>query len=69
MRTVTQEVNQQLPDISQGIREMADQTEKQEAIVSKTGEDKGSGTAALDLEGVRIDPWIRITWKGNGKVS
>ena len=48
-----EEVNQQLPDISQGIREMADQTEKPEATVSEMGEDKGSGTVPLDLEGAR----------------
>ncbi len=47
-----EEVKQQLPDISQGIRDMADKTEKQEPSTSENGEG-GEMEGSLDLEGAR----------------
>ena len=47
-----EEVKQQLPDISQGIRDMADKTEKPEPSTSENGEGGGL-EGSLDLEGAR----------------
>ena len=47
-----EEVKQQLPDISQGIRDMADKTEKPEPSTSENGEG-GEMEGSLDLEGAR----------------
>ncbi|MBQ6514850.1 MAG: hypothetical protein IJI09_09010 [Clostridia bacterium] len=49
-----EEVKQQLPDISQGIRDMADQNEKPEPSTSESGEGEGL-EGSLDLEGARGD--------------
>ena len=47
-----EEMKQQLPDITQGIREMADKSEKPEATVSEKVEGGGL-EGSLDLEGAR----------------
>ena len=47
-----EEMKQQLPDITQGIREMADKSEKPEATVSEKVEGEGL-EGSLDLEGAR----------------
>ena len=47
-----EEVKQQFPDISQGIRDMADKTEKPEPSTSENGEGGGL-EGSLDLEGAR----------------
>ena len=49
-----EEVKQQLPDISQGIRDMADKTEKPEPTTSETVEGEGGGLeGSLNLDGAR----------------
>ena len=49
-----EEVKQQLPDISQAIREMAEKTEKPETTITESGEGKDEGLeGSLNLEGAR----------------
>ena len=66
-----EEVKQQLPDISQGIRDMADKTEKPEPSTSENGEGGGlEGSLNLDgargeLEAFRKDAAQPVALSGN----